>query len=707
MSRTPVGRTCALLISAWAVVHGQAVMAQQYAGGNSDGRPRNRSQMRVIETQAESGHQTHYFTIVGGVERSGVFSTDKAKLPLSELVQAAGGVAGKPQTTIRVYSRELRPRLQIFSDGDSRETVNSGEVVVVVAPPTTGPRPGANEPKLVPIACVGLLERPVVLPLRDDVANLPTLIQQLMQPREILVRTQRIDPVGRTSDWQLLSGTIIAFDPRTIDPVGLRSAQELPPAVSLEEALTPKSAQRTLPVPAAELQAASPAGMRVVEAPLSSEPFSSAPVEASASPVAPALPSPPTTPTSEVAATANSVTANTPPATLQLPAPQVVLEDDGNIATDATATASEPVIGQSDSPTNIPISLSAPLIEAPVLPTVQPAEAESAPPASTELQATGPEAQLPSRATSTVQTLSHTSVTQGPLRPEPELVPEPQPTLAEEPDAGRSRYFASTPANSELEIVPSRSPVITQPTSSEAKSNASTTAEESPFPGIYGDEQPIPDSGTLSHRRTTSGLVPIAIGVGLLTLLCLGLCVVWSRYDNVEFLPKQETFSRGVATGAAIETSTPAPANAPRTMLDAVIDHSVPIVEEQVLFPSVEHLHGAAVGHKRLVVHQAHETLAGPHFANRKPAMATASHGHADERTLRTRIREALNVSADTNQRGHAAADQPRELEPAPLDTTARTAFDVVQPVSAERRPGSRTGSLDRALRSLAEEGHS
>lgn len=91
--------------------------------------------------------------------------------------------------------------------------------------------------------------------------------------------------------------------------------------------------------------------------------------------------------------------------------------------------------------------------------------------------------------------------------------------------------------------------------------------------------------------------------------------------------------SRGMATTVEIpeELSVPvvpepvtAPASASgseddQRFLQRLIVNQVPLVEEEASLPPADRLHGLSIGGRRLIVHEAHEGLAGPHFKVRAP----------------------------------------------------------------------------------------
>jgi len=102
-------------------------------------------------------------------------------------------------------------------------------------------------------------------------------------------------------------------------------------------------------------------------------------------------------------------------------------------------------------------------------------------------------------------------------------------------------------------------------------------------------------------------------------------------------------------------------------------------------------IHGRAVGHRRLALHDAHPSLVGPHFATesrggRRNSQAVDAQS---ERQLRRQLRAAL--------------------QPAGQQVPVRAAvYDVVQVETSKQQLDMARdpveGSLDRALRSISRE---
>ena len=160
--------------------------------------------------------------------------------------------------------------------------------------------------------------------------------------------------------------------------------------------------------------------------------------------------------------------------------------------------------------------------------------------------------------------------------------------------------------------------------------------------------------------------------------------------------PKADLFTSKAATAtAAVVAPTPAPAAAPKAVtatavtptptaattlesvpeeeqrfLQRLILNKIPLVEEEATLPPVDRLHGRVIGGRRLVVHEAHEGVAGPHFQVRDPS---------DTREIELRLRRLLR--ADRSSTKHPPV--------------------VVMATEAKGTRASRVSPLEKALRTV------
>ena len=587
------------------------LQAQSYPGSGREVSAENRREMTVVDGHPEPEIAPGYFVVVGGVKRSGVYISDEAKVSVNTLIQAAGGLKTESAVPVRILSGQ-RPPIQVFFDGDVDETVRPGEILVVTETST-----GPSDPRFkrtVPVVCLGLIDRPVVLPLKEEIANLPALVLNLEQKPEVAASVKKIDPAGRGSAENLSSGTVVIFDPATIDHIRLKLAEEFPPAVSLKAALSGGVVKPETSTSFEQREPGLPPGLTVRDFSTGSD----------------ALAAPP-----------------------RLPAPQ----DSNPVQPPAFLGDSNVTI---EGPDSAPIEL---------------------PPAMNRLPA--PAAELATAEATALEVPGASEVSAQPTSFELAVIPEPEPTPAEpvptpvEPVPSITApepTVTATPAVAAPEIDPvvvaNTSPVLTTPDSPESK-----------------DETDRTDTLSASPHRNQSGLLPIAVFVGVLTALCLGACLVWSRYDNMKYQEEHKAMTAKV-TPEPTTSAQPAPVFA-HTTLEDVVDRALPVASEPVELSAEIPLHGEAVGHKRLILHPAHDDIPKPKFVSRKPGgRRTVSAAASVDRELREVVRNTMPQRPELTSR------------PAPhMDTTA---YDVVQPEASGS--GSIEGALERALRTLAGE---
>src|SRR5262249_48381094 len=146
----------------------------------------------------------------------------EGRLTVGDLIQAAGGLAPEASGSVRIVNQLGRPRTQFIYGQDNKLAVNAGEIVVVV-PRSNGPIVSSTMGPIIPVVCLGLDTRPVVLPLFQELQSVPLLVQRLMQKPEIIPRIRILQPLGLATG-ELAAGTIIVFDRATIDQTELLTA---------------------------------------------------------------------------------------------------------------------------------------------------------------------------------------------------------------------------------------------------------------------------------------------------------------------------------------------------------------------------------------------------------------------------------------------------------------------------------------------------
>lgn len=586
-----------LLLMALPILNAEA---QQYAGSGRSLEQPSGTAMRVVDGRPQAPVGPGYFTVVGEVERSGVYLSDEPSVPLPMLIKAAGGITSRSQVSVKILSG-ARIATQVAYNPNSTELIRPGEILVVGCQGVTirtqfeTINPGRPEPPAsIPIVCLGLVDRPVVIPLNPEIATVPSLVAALMQPAELANQIQRIDPAGRAGRPELSPGSIVIFPKSAIDPIRLRLAEELPPAVSLATALGPKQESTSPPAEASAPQKTAdafpvPPGYVVRE-------FQGPP----------ALPAP-----------GQSMNVVSPPGPMDSFNEPVVLED----------------VLASPNPS-------------PVIPNLQPV-APLLPPASSAVQ-TADNLRPVLEDRSTLKTVS--------AEPEPTLA-DPLPTTVE-----------SQPVLAMAPAPPVESPVVTTP-------------HETVQAG-QDDQEEADDTISGSPHQGSSGVLPIAVTVGILTILCLVGCIVWSRYEHLAFHRETQGNAQPELVSAA---RAPVQRQGVRSALSDVIDQTLPVVEEPVPMPEAVQLHGSSTAHEKLILHPAHPAVPTPQFLRRQSRQPVAHVNASDERQLREQLRSAI---------AHAAPAAPQTSD-----------YDVVQPMQSSTP--SAMGPLERALRSLARESRS
>lgn len=249
---------------------------------------------RLIEFQSDS--KPGYFTVLGQVAKPGVYETSKKSVSLNEVIQRAGGQTANAAGSVRIV-RGNRASISIMLP--ARYSLASGDVVVVerkrtfsstVIQPnrslssqtnseskfgiqqfhsrTTSVRQ-ENQPELIQLAFVNLVDRPVVVAVKKEHANLPAVAMTLLKQNPGILRKIRVIPgestASRQQETELTNGSILVFEANAVDlapvpelPKPLQwdanqsdqIASELPGTVTVEESLATNSLGSGASIPA-------------------------------------------------------------------------------------------------------------------------------------------------------------------------------------------------------------------------------------------------------------------------------------------------------------------------------------------------------------------------------------------------------------------------------------------------------------------------
>lgn len=547
--------------------------AQQQFAGSRYSEPR--SQIQVRSTDAKPAGEEGVISIVGAVRAPDVFTTEKTRIALNELLKAAGGFAEGASTTIRIF-RNGSIRYQLKYDAQQPVLLERGDIVVVVPMRDRS----LKQDDLVPVICLGLVARPVCLLLEQDITTVNILTQRLLQKDEVAQAAQVFDPYGLSRQRFLLPGAIVVFDPATVDQQQLRLTQQFPPVRPLD--------------PSEKKPASAPKAKEVTFDGLRSWPVT---VQPSQTVQATPISASPQQTQSSLNLPDASAAKQPQPTALDIPSP--LFSSENTVIVEPTPAPAMRSNSQG--------------VAAPQLP---PPTLHRAEPASWEIDG------KPSVTAST----------------------DPEPSLAD--------------------------PIVTAQI---ASSDATTDTETAPAPPV---QKPV----TKRAESTSRSWGYVALTLGGLAVLCLIASVMWSQLDResvAEFrVPRKEQAESG------------------EDQASNKLDPSAAIIEEQILIPHQTALHGIAIGHRRIMVHERHKELAGPHFG---------------ERAKRKRQREVVQAAVPPMER----ESTPEPTIPKPVvETTPQVVvnsspneFDIVQPEPEHRAPSlDGLGPLDRALRAINKE---
>lgn len=142
----------------------------------------------------------------------------------------------------------------------------------------------------------------------------------------------------------------------------------------------------------------------------------------------------------------------------------------------------------------------------------------------------------------------------------------------------------------------------------------------------------------------------VTMGIAVLSVV-VSRHIGWKRFST----PKVEA----VTTKSAPLTSAPEAAPVPspedeQRFLPRLIMNKVPLSEEEPTLPTIDRLHGTAIGGRRLVINDAQESVAGPHVKVQEPR---------DTRAVELRLRQLMRTGSTSSRQTVAvgATTDPRE----------------------------------------------
>ena len=157
-------------------------------------------------------------SIVGAVRYPGTYAAREQSVLLRSLIEHAGGLTDHAAGTVRILQNGRQQQL-VWSP-DAPPVIVPPESVVVIDSARSGAHVSLDDvSEYTDIACIHLLQRPVVLWLKPADATLHNLLQLLGQPAGAVESVEVIPPpAGRgLMPEQLASGTVLVFNPAGID----------------------------------------------------------------------------------------------------------------------------------------------------------------------------------------------------------------------------------------------------------------------------------------------------------------------------------------------------------------------------------------------------------------------------------------------------------------------------------------------------------
>lgn len=188
-------------------VWGIVLLSSACAAANAEQRGRPKALSRRVERVA--------IVVMGEVRHPGVYSHDASQATLGSVLREAGALNANATGSLKIV-RSGRMTMQTHAKSGGRMPLQHGDVVIAAG---RRDRRGSKGP--VEIALLNLLERPVMIHLRSQHADVQSLLRLLRQPAGIASQLRILGPVVRPNNNSgnlfLKSGAIIVFDPRTVE----------------------------------------------------------------------------------------------------------------------------------------------------------------------------------------------------------------------------------------------------------------------------------------------------------------------------------------------------------------------------------------------------------------------------------------------------------------------------------------------------------
>ncbi|MFV0444734.1 MAG: SLBB domain-containing protein [Planctomycetaceae bacterium] len=625
---------------------------------------------RVAAPQSPDSARPLRLSLLGAVRQPATYICPPGTT-VAQLLQATGGLTDEASGSLAII-RGARFRGAHAFEVDDPDTLPQydlldGDVLVFhvqrgvrdahyrwsTADPATGvvqaPEHFGTDSQLNSIACLGLADYPVVLPLDPRQANTQSLLVDLFQMSPAAINRGVQGLLLVTTDGSLPNGAVLLFDSRALRPDDVRPKFPLPAPIALPELRTVEAipSASVQPTPSADGAAVSPAADTAPQI----QPGPNGPPSPSSN-AAPQVPPRSVTPVSDQTATDGHLLSEPLPGFPFVTSDKVAVTDP--VWSGAVDIGGQPVAGPAEQPAPQRRRLARPVE------VVRGRESIAA------------LADQSGTATGSIPTLPAQSLT---------AIAESTDVTSHSPTGIRTAEPAGPASEVETawrEVGPDGKTISTAET-----------------PTLAGNNQ----------KWTIIG------GLAIVTGLLLSAVWLWWREqrespaDSLASSPPGRTSHHTYA--GPIKAASAAPAIAPLAIGD-LLDNRLPIVEQPLLTEPTPQLHGEVIGQRRLRVDAAHPQVAAPHFAIRDHADEQRRVERLQRHLAATTARPLSSRPPQPASTGTSAASAPRStVNPVRYDIVQPEAAESANTMRAPTRPktAKRSGDLlARVLDSLREE---
>lgn len=528
-----------------------------YAGPQGQRRSEPRAKMRVIEVTPYQPKLNH-FTLLGAVGRSGVFTTNDSKIPLSSLIGAGGGLTEAEKVTLRII-RGGQHRFSFPYDPQSAAEVFVHAGDIVVALPQPGEVMTRTQFPVTPVVCVGLSDRPVVLPLAAEIRTLGDLLYELNQPAAMESTLRLIDPFSRVNTTELAPGSVIFFDTKSVDRAALVHVNSFPPAVPLAPPAKPLS-------PGANLEQ---------KRSLTGDEVSLLPTDLL-----------------EAGQRIFKPQESTPPPELALPLFETA---EGPVETGASNSAISRLPGSTGT-LNREQGLEVRTDGTRPIPLSNPPEQEHSELERNLLSISHQSVDIPLLTDDSSDQPEMVNGVEG--APLPQIAPAPP----EQEAVDGNNVVPISPVSKRNLKASAPSPELHETSVKFNKKRSESSTSDNEGQGV-------------AKGSDRNAVWRIAAMVGLLGLCCFTVAILTSRYERKKKRRSEAVAQRPVAaTGSELSGDVHS-----AHPVAQILSRSIPLIVEDVVLPSHLSMHGRPVGQHRIILHERQPQLNGPHFLSRSP----------------------------------------------------------------------------------------